>query len=52
MNPGTCDGCGNLAPRRKRICRVCGRQLPPGKRKVRKVGRLDIPWSVIVRGRR
>ena len=48
--PGKCDGCGNLAPKRKRICRACGRTLTR-KRRPLKVGRLDIPWAAIVRGR-
>ena len=48
-----CDGCGNKAPRGKRICRPCRRRLaqhPPTLR--RRVGLLDIPCVITVRGRK
>ena len=44
-----CDGCGNKAPRGKRICRPCRRRLaqhPPTLQ--RRVGLLDIPCVITV----
>jgi predicted amidophosphoribosyltransferase len=51
--PGKCDGCGNLAPRGKRICRACKRRLAPDhERKARRVFGRDIPWVVTMLGRK
>jgi predicted amidophosphoribosyltransferase len=35
--PGTCDRCGKPAPRGKRICRPCRRDLSPPKVRRRRV---------------